>query len=207
MIIVIDGYNLLRAVFYREKGKLLRQRAQLISLLSSYREDKGHEIVLVFDGGHATHALREVHGGVTVIFSGQKRSADDWIIEYIDRTDNQEVMLITRDRQIIDKTRRESVDSLDVVDFYKLVVASAAQKIAHKMSAQTPVGAIEKYEQVSCDMLEGYDSENIDALMIEQSISSVRSKELDSQRASKKKGAAKRRSKKEKRIEQKIRKL
>ena len=44
MILVIDGYNLLRHLFLKEKGKLDKQRKQLIRNLGFYKKKKKWDI-------------------------------------------------------------------------------------------------------------------------------------------------------------------
>ena len=124
MIIVIDGYNLLKAIFPRVKGKLDKQRDQLIRQLGFYKKQKSDTskgIVLVFDGGRISRATREVRAGVVVIFSGQKMSADDWIIDYVERNQDKELMLVTRDRGLIAQCRKHNVEVLKVMDFYHIM--------------------------------------------------------------------------------------
>jgi predicted RNA-binding protein with PIN domain len=56
MHLIIDGYNLLhvgRLLTQLSSIELQRERDRLIVQLSSYRELKGCEITVVFDGGQA----------------------------------------------------------------------------------------------------------------------------------------------------------
>ena len=63
MIIIIDGYNLLKQVFPRVKRKLDKQRKKFISQLGYYKKQKLEtikDIIVVFDGGFFNHATREI---------------------------------------------------------------------------------------------------------------------------------------------------
>ena len=40
MVLLIDGYNLLRNIFHKQKGKLDKQRKDLIQQLSYYKKKK-----------------------------------------------------------------------------------------------------------------------------------------------------------------------
>ncbi len=121
MIIVIDGYNLLHAIFTSHRGKFDRERIQLVRQLSYYQRQKNHEIILVFDGGLFSHATREVRSGIVVIYSGQRESADEWIVDYIARHKGKEILLVTRDRNLIAQSTLPGVDVIDVVEFYNIV--------------------------------------------------------------------------------------
>ena len=74
MIILIDGYNLLKQVFPHIRGKLDAQRKFFVQQLGFYKHKKAKDIkdiIVVFDGGQLSHATREVWDGIVVIFSGQ----------------------------------------------------------------------------------------------------------------------------------------
>ena len=109
MIVIIDGYNLLKQVFYKVKGKLDAQRKHFIKQLGHYKSKKGDgikEIIVVFDGGHFRHATREIHSGIVVVFSGQKSSADQWIAEYVEKHKGKEFLLVSKDRELISKCKK-----------------------------------------------------------------------------------------------------
>lgn len=150
MIVVIDGYNLLRSVFPKVKGKLDKQRKELISQLGFYkkkRSGKIKELVLVFDGGFESRATREIKHGVTVIFSGRKRSADQWIIDFVERKKGREIMLVTRDREIIEKCKGKNVEVIKVLDFYNIMQDRLLEEVEHDMTVSSQSG-IEKYKNV-----------------------------------------------------------
>ena len=119
MIIIIDGYNLLRAMHFREKGKLTRERTQLIAQLGQFKAVRGHEILIVFDAGPAMHATREIINGVVVMFSGQGSNADDWILEYVKREREKEKLLISRDRSLVDMCKNYGTEQFDPEAFYR----------------------------------------------------------------------------------------
>ncbi|MFH1831953.1 MAG: NYN domain-containing protein [bacterium] len=124
MIIIIDGYNLLRQVYPRVKGCLEGQRKHFVKFLAYYRQKKGQElkdVIVVFDAGPCSHATRDVCGGVVVMFSGQKSTADDWIEEYVERYKDQEKLLVTLDRELIRRCEKYNTVSMDVFEFYAIV--------------------------------------------------------------------------------------
>jgi predicted RNA-binding protein with PIN domain len=82
MIIVIDGYNVLKQL---SLGRHIseQERRQFVHMLSSYRNRKKHSIMLFFDGGPSTWPSKEVIAKVTVIYSGAKKTADAVIMKYM----------------------------------------------------------------------------------------------------------------------------
>ena len=122
MIIIIDGYNLLRAVHFRAEGKLTREREEFIAQLGEYKVLKDHEIIVVFDAGPAMHATREIENGVVVQFSGQSSTADDWILEYVKREREKQKLLISRDRSLVDMCKEYGTEQFDPEVFYRRVL-------------------------------------------------------------------------------------
>ncbi len=192
MIIIIDGYNFLKALFPKIKDKLTHQREQLIKSLALYREKKEHEIVVVFDGGFSDKASREVHRGVVVVFAGQKRSADDWIVDYVKRNFGKEMMLISGDRGLAGRCRRFNIDVLEVHDFAKLLESVLLESIETSLSKKD-------------DDISEIDSEALDVLMEQSGVNSYEKDDNYEDRA--KKGKSYTRSKEEKRIWNKIKKM
>ena len=114
MVIIIDGYNLLRAMFPKVKGRLTKQRDQLVKSLGIYKSKKDHDITIVFDAGPFRHAVREVHEGVAVVFAGQGRSADDYIVDYVKKHKEKEKLLVSNDRELINRCDRYNIDKISV---------------------------------------------------------------------------------------------
>ncbi|MBY0353058.1 NYN domain-containing protein [Candidatus Babeliales bacterium] len=169
MIIVIDGYNLLRHIFPKAKGLLDKQRQQLIKQLGLYKAKKkegAKEIVVVFDGGTFGHASREVRNGIVIIFSGQKSSADDWIIEYTEKKKGEEILLVSLDRKLIQACEKYQAHSIDVFEFYTIV----QDILLDTTSFQNPspsTSIIQKYEPLEDleDFSATIDQKSLDALM------------------------------------------
>jgi predicted RNA-binding protein with PIN domain len=206
MIIRVDGYNLLKHIFHKVKGKLDKQRQQLIRELGFYKKKKSKikEIVLVFDGGREARATREIRSGITVVFSGQNESADDWIAEYVDRHRDQEIILITRDRELIARCQGERVEPLNVVAFYDIVQSELLEEIGQEMVARRS-GEVEKYKDKTVLPLE-IDSEALDIFMEHAPVGEYEKEDVyrDDKR---KKGRSRTPSKKEKKLISKLKKL
>ena len=124
MIILIDGYNLLRHIFSHVHGRLDAQKKLLITYLSCYKSQKVdsiREIVVVFDGGEFYYATCEMRHGVTVVYAGQQSSADQWIVEYVERHRQYEIVLISMDRKLRDACTKYGAIAMDVEEFYQIL--------------------------------------------------------------------------------------
>ena len=148
MIVIVDGYNFLRAMFYKVRGRLDKQREQLIKSLCIYGKRKGHAIVVVFDGGVFNGPSREMYDGVLVYYSGKGRSADDVIVDYAKENVGKEMLLVSSDRELRARCKRYNVDSIGVKSFesiFKEVLLSSVESD----SETVPVGtvAVIKYKK------------------------------------------------------------
>jgi len=207
MIILIDGYNYLRNVFHKEKGKLEKQREAFIRQLGVYKREKGHEVIVVFDAGLFGHATREIKNGVVVIYSGQKSSADDWIYEYVERNKGAEIILVSYDRQLVDRCKRYGADSLGISDFKGVLQDLLLGQVELDMLGDIPnYGSIEKYEKDDDSPMKQIGSEALDLLMAETNLSGYNKDESYIEKQNRK-AKSKTLSKKEKKIYKKIEKL
>ena len=213
MIIIIDGYNLLKAVFHRVKGKLDNQRKHFVKQLGHYKSKKPDikEIVLVFDGGHFRHATREISNGIVVIFSGQKSTADEWIKKYVKNHKDFEMLLVSRDRELKSKCENYGADPIDVEDFYNLVQNAILEEITINQNKDTTT---QKFEDETYFDETGFDEDFkandkiLDLLMEESEIEPLlKEKEKFEKRDKDNKHKQQKLSKREKRIYQKIKKL
>lgn len=215
MIILIDGYNLLRQIFPKEKGQLNRQRKQLVKELGFYRLKKKEqitEIILVFDAGPFHRALREIKNGIVVMYSGQKSSADEWIVNYIKTRHYHEILLITLDRELIDSCKKANVQQMDVMQFYKIIKDSLYEELEQDITKTIPTqklennyinADIESFEEIASEI----DSQALDILMEESAITHTNTKIDDDNKPKKKKGSANKISKKKKRVYATLKKL
>ena len=176
MIVLIDGYNLLRQVFPKLRGKLDKQRKLFVKQLGIYKRIRSEgiaEIIVVFDGGLFGHASREVSGGIVVIFSGQKSSADEWIINYTQKHKGKELLLVSLDRKLKDSVKIFGCDSVDVFDFYNIVKRTVRDNDENKFSSSELYGELIKYDDGDSYLdskFEGLDNEDLDLLMDESTL-------------------------------------
>ncbi len=119
MIIIVDAYNVLKQI----KQDTINQfeRNVFIKKLKQYGRTKRHTIVVVFDGGECTWPMIEKNDPVTIVYSGDRLSADDYIRRYIKEHKNKELMLVTNDGELKRNARRYEVEAFDSLKFYALL--------------------------------------------------------------------------------------
>ncbi len=148
MVVVIDGYNLLKQIFYKQKDKLHKQRDELIKQLAFYYDKKKEvisQIVVVFDAGPFLHASREVHGGVVVMFSGQRSNADRWIVSFVEKNKHKSLLVITTDRELRNQCENKGADSMEVGSFYSILQNALLDDVVAIIEQENGQGSV-KFE-------------------------------------------------------------
>jgi predicted RNA-binding protein with PIN domain len=121
MRIVIDGYNLLKAIpECRNREGIDPQGARdlLIVQLGRYHWLRGHHITVIFDGWRDGHPLQQ-HSqsrGVQVIYSQRGEQADDVIRRMASHVAHQG-MVVTSDRALAGALERLGADVIDSESF------------------------------------------------------------------------------------------
>jgi len=120
MLILIDGYNLIRQsdILRRyERQSLEEGRRALIAKLIEYEKRRGHKITVVFDGwknGSADEG-RDRAGKINIIYSRHGEKADD-VIKRIAAHTAEDTVVVSSDREIasyITKCGRTALTSLE----------------------------------------------------------------------------------------------
>lgn len=95
--IIVDGYNII-GTSHRD---LEAQREKLVQALIKYREAKGHDVIVVFDGWKAGSGPENtvVKGGVKIIYSRLGENADT-VIKRIISAERREWIVVSSDRDI-----------------------------------------------------------------------------------------------------------
>jgi len=171
MIILIDGYNLLKQLFTGHKQILDAQKAIFLRQLSAYKQlkiDTTLDIIIVFDGGPSTHATRLIKNGITIIQSGTKQSADDWIIDFTVRNKNKAITVVTLDRALKNATKFNNADSMDVHIFYTLM--TGALQTSHVSITYKTDNNLTVYENIDLDDMINPYKQHADSLMTEASL-------------------------------------
>lgn len=124
MKILIDGYNVLKAI---EPGKYItdQEREKFVNQLARYGKRKGHTLILVFDGGFMSMQETLRIGPVHVMYVGHKRTADEYIMQYLDRHRSEQLLLISNDRELIDHASHYDMPHIGAMTFYNYVQAES----------------------------------------------------------------------------------
>lgn len=193
MILLIDGYNLIKNVL-GVSSITSKDKSDFIRKLHFYAKKKNHKVILVFDGGGYSYPFTETIGLVKVIYSGYKQSADDFIKNYIQENKNQNLLLITADRDIRNFASNFNIQSLTSYEFYDLF--SNSQESIKPLTAEKTKDTLFKTTEQNIP--------DLDKLMEEASKIMVRKTEDRKSEPPKKQNSL---SKKDKKIVQKIKKL
>jgi len=117
MILLIDGYNLLYALYY--EGESL-EKEELISEIISYNRKRGNKIFLVFDGGIYGGLIdrEEKVGSVTIIYTSSNKTADDKIKE-LSRKYRNGCVVVSSDREVKHSALKNGSGVISSEDFIK----------------------------------------------------------------------------------------
>lgn len=138
MIIVIDGYNVLKGAFYPNKITD-NERGDFIIRMNKYARIKMHTTVVVFDGGNTPHPERESHDQVSVVYSGYNQTADDYIKEFVEGHKQHEMVLVSTDRELCHFANKRAIVTIDSEDFYALVENATSYSPQRDMIKQQDV--------------------------------------------------------------------
>jgi predicted RNA-binding protein with PIN domain len=172
MIIIIDGYNLLKQIFPGSRQYLDKQKNVFIRHLALYKSKKSEikEIIIVFDAGPSTHATREIKNGIVVMYSGTKSNADEWIQEFVERNKGKDMLVVTLDRALKDACKKFNADSLSVYDFYGILKQNLIQEAQHTLERKQ-TNDLEKYESIELDDIQQeIPNQALDLLMEQASV-------------------------------------
>jgi predicted RNA-binding protein with PIN domain len=138
MILVIDGYNILK----RQHGvqfvdEVVRKR--FIHGLAGYARYSGNKVLVVFDGGAHDDAYDDYGRSVQVVYSGTRETADDYIKRYIKTHAHKDLMLVTSDRELNRIADRYEVPSLDAHEFVRVLTYSAQERAAGNTTLNAPI--------------------------------------------------------------------
>ncbi|TET33396.1 hypothetical protein E3J61_04070 [Candidatus Dependentiae bacterium] len=119
MILIIDGYNLLKHIDPHHDISE-HERTVFLHQLKRYARRKKHKIVLVFDGGPYQWPHKELVNGIKVIYSGERDTADTVIMRYIADHKTQDLLLISSDHELNLFASKYDIASIGSDDFYPL---------------------------------------------------------------------------------------
>jgi predicted RNA-binding protein with PIN domain len=104
MKIIIDGYNLMYRM--EVQGSLEQKRDKVLEALAQFLTVNPNEMTVVFDGGRnpSTQRGAQVSHGIKVLYSAQGETADDYIMEMIEKRKGKAktYLIVSSDRKITD---------------------------------------------------------------------------------------------------------
>jgi len=137
---IIDGYNLLRGAAKWGPVKSLGQ-LHLCELLGRWSEIVGQEVTIVFDGSEPPSGyIRQLQmTGVRILYSGAGRSADELLIEEIQKCSApRRLNVVSADREIRAAARRRRCREVDPEAFFKSMCSRLDAKGAEKPRTTEP---------------------------------------------------------------------
>lgn len=132
MIIIIDGYNLLKLIHGSDISET--ERSAFVNLMGRYIKKRQHKVIIVFDAGPCTYPMKEKNHGVQIIYSGEYQTADDIIMNFVQDNPGKEIVIITKDREIIRHVMSLSKEVIDPLEFYGKVRQAFASKEQHLLA-------------------------------------------------------------------------
>jgi len=207
MIVIIDGYNLLKQIFPGVKENLDKQKKIFIQELAFYKSKKQEvkEIVVVFDGGLLLHATREIHQGIVVVYSGIRNCADNWIINFVARNRPKQILVVTLDRKLKASCEKMGADNISVYDFYQIMQKNILNDAQESLNHQGT--DFKKLNHLDFDDLKkDVDNKALDLLMKQASIR-IPEEKAECNNNHRRKGKSYTPSKKEKMIYKKLKKI
>jgi len=119
MILLIDGYNVLKQVFHK-KTIDEHERVAFAKQLGKYAKHKGHKIVLVFDGGPFDFTTKDRVFGVYLVYAGTQETADDYIKRYLEEHKSLDILLVSSDLDIRNFAGKRNIESIESPVFYTI---------------------------------------------------------------------------------------
>ena len=191
MIIIIDGYNLIRQLLSTSGDITEKERRQFLKVLGVYVERKKHKLIVVFDGGPYDWAHKERVSGMQVVYSGRHDTADDYIMDYIGEHKTKDIFLVSSDHELALFASEQGIPSIASPDFFILVQRVIKQPII---------------EDASYVVALSNESNDLDTIMLEGS-QTVPIKEEDLKPFGVRQRPPKRASKLDRKLYQKLKKL
>lgn len=128
MILIIDGYNLLKSISNKSFIDKL-SIDKFIKKLEKYKKLKHHKIIVVFDGGDFSWSdYTKLKSKIIVIYSGQKVNADNYIIKYLKDNKNKDILVISSDNEISSFAQSLNIPSINSDLFYHILSQSLKNK-------------------------------------------------------------------------------
>lgn len=128
MILIIDGYNILKQI-KADPAIHENERKNFTNHLIAYAKIKHHSIIVVFDGGPFWWSSGTTTKNVTTVYSGTRENADDYIKKYIEASKHPDnLLLVSSDRELIDFAQKNNVHALRAQEFLTILERTLPQQ-------------------------------------------------------------------------------
>jgi predicted RNA-binding protein with PIN domain len=123
---IVDGYNVIKYSDLFNAESLEFSRNKLINFILKYRPNGNNKITVVFDcksknpyefDGSAQTSIK----GIPVIFSEGQKTADDVIVEYIEKSEKPyNIVVVSNDKGIYRRIGGKGAKKIPVSDFIRI---------------------------------------------------------------------------------------
>jgi len=147
-VLIIDGYNLLRAVQNLSEQSFNITDAQLCRIIDEYLGRIKKRGGIVFDGiGPRDKTVFNNLRNLEVVFSGSNREADDIIEKLIlENTAPRNLTVVSSDRRIKTAANKRKATTADCVDFWTEVIKILEKKKKRQVEPQAKFTGITEAE-------------------------------------------------------------
>lgn len=151
MIIVIDGYNLVKTIL---KVAILKRSDLIyyIVLFNSYAKAKRHYVMIVLDGGPYERPVEQKLSHGRVVYTGTHQSADEYIEQYSARKEPSSLMVVSSDRALQNNIKALGILVMNSSEFYGYVNDFLEQKTIFQQN-KTPLTKVDPERNDELDEL------------------------------------------------------
>ena len=170
MLLIVDAYNLLKFMI-KSPHVSKTQHTRFINNLAAYALLKKLDMLVVFDGGDSSKSEKLSYKGISIIYAGQKSTADDYIKTYVDNKKTKtDILVVSSDRNLCDTIILLGASTIEVAFFAQLLEGVVAP-VSVKQKTVSTIIKTQNYES----------SSELDALMIASSVNPQKADELEVQ--------------------------
>jgi len=152
MILVIDGYNVLKQVLLKDRINE-HARNKFIKQLCRYAKKRGHLIRLIFDGGPLDFSTKEKVDGIYVVYVGAGQIADDYIKRYLEDNKSLDIILVSSDNDICRTAKRVGAEFIDSKEFYEIMLEVLQKGVNQRSVKETKAIKTSKNQDEELDRL------------------------------------------------------
>jgi predicted RNA-binding protein with PIN domain len=120
VIVFVDAYNVLKTM-HGTDYMLPREAHAFVRAAWLRAQERGYQVVMVFDGGEGSRPTMYVESGMKIVYSGVYQTADDILLELIEKTGSGDVVLVTADRSLRRRGLQIGAQSVDPITYWRAV--------------------------------------------------------------------------------------